>query len=188
MSAESAGVEHSSSAHDPGAEAEQGNNTADRVLLAAASMFRERGYAFTTTRELAARIGLQKATLYHYVRSKEDLLFKICVECVGSGIQALSDAIAVTPEEDRLKAMIKAHIMVSLRDRDMHATMLVELRALSPDRRATVVGLRDQYEALFRSAINDGQKCGRLRTDITAQYLTLSLLNLLRIRPTGVVS
>lgn len=38
---------------------------------------------------------------------------------------------------------------------------------------------RDAYQAILRDVISEDQKAGRLRDDIGAGYLTLSLLNLL---------
>ena len=51
-----------------------------RILATAAELFRTKGYAQSTTRELAGMIGLKKASLYHYVQSKEDLLYEISIE------------------------------------------------------------------------------------------------------------
>jgi TetR/AcrR family transcriptional regulator, cholesterol catabolism regulator len=53
--------------------------TAERVLSEAARLFREQGYAAATTRELARRLGINKASLYYHVAKKEDLLYQICM-------------------------------------------------------------------------------------------------------------
>ncbi|MDP1534877.1 MAG: helix-turn-helix domain-containing protein, partial [Rubrivivax sp.] len=49
----------------------------EQVLAAAAALFAERGYTAATMNELAAACGVSKATLYHYVRDKHDLLAQI---------------------------------------------------------------------------------------------------------------
>jgi AcrR family transcriptional regulator len=154
-------------------------STGDRLLVLAAELFRERGYGATTTRELSSRLGVKKASLYHHISSKEDLLFEISVESlrrIGTAVRAACEA---APEDGRLSALIDAHLMVALADRDMHTTMLVEMRALSAGRKAEVLAKRDDYERYVEAVIEESQGAGRVRGDISPKYLTLALLNLL---------
>src|ERR1700736_4491663 len=44
--------------------------TSDRLLSAAASLFRQKGYSASTTREIAALLGINKASLYHHIKGK----------------------------------------------------------------------------------------------------------------------
>jgi AcrR family transcriptional regulator len=178
MMTEMTGMTGSAGAADA-AQENAGESTADRLLRLAAALFRQKGYAASTTRELAGQLGIQKASLYHHIRGKEDLLFAISVESLEHIIAAVSAAGAAAEPGDRLRAMIAAHMQTALADQDMHTTMLIELRSLSPERQDQVRVRRDQYQKLLRDAIAADQAEGRLRTDIEAGYLTLSLLNLL---------
>lgn len=161
---------------DPGAGDEK---TADLLLTLAAALFREKGYAATSTRELASRLGIQKASLYHHIRGKEDLLFAISVQSLERITEAVSAARDAAAPDQRLNSMITAHLETALRDQDMHTTMLIELRSLSAERQEKVRERRDTYQEIVRSVIREDQAEGRMRTDIPAGYLTLSLLNLL---------
>lgn len=157
-----------------------GATTAKELRDEAGRLFWEKGFAATTTRELAQSLGMQKASLYYHINSKEDLLYDICVESLGN----IHDAViqALTDESDplaRLRAMIQAHVVSMLEDREKHATMLTELKALSPTRRDEVVRLRDEYESLVRGVISDGQDAGVLWRGASAKELELALLNLL---------
>src|SRR6202034_2468589 len=100
-----------------------------------------------------------------------------------ASLSEIAAAVTAAAEEaadvDRMEAMIRAHVNAALRDRDMHTTMLTELRALTPDRRAEVLQRRDAYEAMFAAQIVVEQRAGRFRADIDARLITLSLLNLL---------
>jgi len=154
-------------------------STSERLTTTAASLFRRKGYAQATTRELADALGIRKASLYYHISNKEDLLFEISMHSLGHIAEAVGTAAAGASPEDRLRVLIQAHVVTSLSERDMHTVMLTELRALSPERRQEVVAARDEYEALLRGVIADDQKAGRLRTDIDAKLLTLSLLNVL---------
>jgi Tetracyclin repressor-like, C-terminal domain len=90
---------------------------------------------------------------------------------------AAADSLA--EPDKRLEAMISAHVEASLQDRDIHMTMLVELRALPRERRDEVVRRRNRHESLLRGAVEEGRAAGRIRSDIEAKYLTLTPLDLL---------
>jgi len=156
-----------------------GGSTADRLLVLAAELFREVGYGATTTRELSRRLGLQKASLYHHIDSKEDLLFDISIESLRRITAAVTAACEAAPPAARLEILIDTHLMTVLPDRDMHTTMLIEMRSLSAGRQAEVLAKRDAYEQYVESVIHEDQRAGRLRDDIATRYLTLALLNLL---------
>lgn len=158
---------------------EPDTKTRERLLPAAAALFREKGYAASTTRELAELLGIRRASLYHHIHSKEDLLVAISVESLDHITLAVNGAARNSPPRTRLQAMIRAHIDTALRDQDMHTTMLIELRALSPERRADVLARRDNYQQLVRSLIIEQQQLGTIRDDIDSKLLTLALLNLL---------
>ena len=49
----------------------------EQILSAAAALFANRGYTAATMNDVAAACGVSKATLYHYVRDKHDLLAQI---------------------------------------------------------------------------------------------------------------
>ncbi|MHB8393796.1 MAG: TetR family transcriptional regulator [Candidatus Dormibacteria bacterium] len=166
----------------------------DTLMAVAAGLFRRKGYAATTTREIAELVGLEKGSLYHYIQGKEDLLYHLCVESL-SNIQTQVAACVMRGGEakGRLKELIAIHVRVMLEEGDKHAVMLVELRSLRGQNLAHVITLRDEYEALIRGLIGECQTAGLLRTDISAGMLTLALLNLLNwsifwYDPTGPLS
>jgi AcrR family transcriptional regulator len=155
--------------------------TSAKVLLAAAQLFREHGYAASTTRELAARLGIKKASLYYHISSKEDLLHGICLESLRRVHRAVEGAVAAAQDDPRasVEALVRAHLNSMLTDLDMHATMLVELKSLTGQRYEDVRQARDGYEALVAGTVGRAQRAGALRRDVTARHLTLGLLNLL---------
>jgi AcrR family transcriptional regulator len=154
--------------------------TGERLFDIAAALFCERGYAATTTREIAAAAGIQQASLYYHVTGKEDLLHQICVSSleqlsadVQSAVSAVSDPL------QRIEVLAGTHLRTILRHQIRHVTMLNELRALSGPHRAAVMALRKKYAGLVRSVIEDAQAAGAVRVDIPARYLYLALLNIL---------
>ena len=156
------------------------NATVERLLTSAAALFAAKGYAGTSTREVAALTGVRKASLYYHIEGKEDLLYNICkssLERIRSDVEtALRD---LHDPLEKTRTMICAHVESMLRDQSEHATTLAEMHALSPDRLAQVVALRDKHENLIRSVLEDAQRAGALRADIDVKYLCLALLGLI---------
>jgi TetR/AcrR family transcriptional regulator, cholesterol catabolism regulator len=165
--------------------------TQERVLQAAARLFRTKGYAATTTREIAAELGIQKASLYYHITSKEDLLYRMCVASMREhldGIQAIIDG----PGDisSRLRATVVGQMSRLHSHSDSNAVALLEMRSLDPKRRSAVVEMRDEYEVLFRGLVEEAQAAGVLRSDIEAKYLALLLLSVINwsilwFRPNG---
>lgn len=155
------------------------STTNERLLSTAAKLFWEKGFAGTSTRELSERLGIQKASLYYHIRSKEDLLYQISIQSLDNIQQAVMEASANAKTGDILRDVVRAHMQTALTDRDMQATMLTEMRTLSDERRMDVLSKRDMYERTIHETIKAEQSAGRLRRDLDSQYLTLSLLNLL---------
>jgi len=160
--------------------AERFDSTSARLHAAAAGLFWNKGYAATTTREPASLLGLQKASLYHHMESKEELLYSLCVESLGNIRSAVEEAVGEAGDPlERVRALIRAHVVSMLVDKEKHATMLTELRSLSEERRREVIRLRDEYERIVRSVLAEGQRAGVLRGDLPAKHLALCLLDLM---------
>ena len=156
------------------------SGTLGKFVRTAAELFSRQGYGSTSTRSLSAFIGMEKATLYYHVRSKEDLLYLI----TKSSVEALQEEVANAVEGipcplEHLAVLIRAHCMSLLRDQTQHATALAEVRALSPERLGEIVGVRRAYQAGIRRVIEAGQKNGSIRADVESRYLASMLRGLL---------
>jgi AcrR family transcriptional regulator len=58
------------------------SNAAEEILAAARSLFRERGYAATSTRQIAKRAGLRQPSLFHHFASKEAIIAEVALRAV----------------------------------------------------------------------------------------------------------
>jgi TetR/AcrR family transcriptional regulator, cholesterol catabolism regulator len=159
---------------------DQSLSTSERLLIGSAELFREKGYAGTTTRALSALAGIQNGSLYHHVGGKEDLLYRLCIGSLDD-VFAVFSAIAAQEADPlgRLERLARGYVEQALTDRDRHATMLSEIRFLSPARRAEVVARRDANVSIVEVTVRQAQEARQVRSDIDAKYLTLALFNLL---------
>jgi AcrR family transcriptional regulator len=154
--------------------------TTERLFDSAADLFWDKGFAATTTREIASAVGIQQASLYHHMASKEELVYKICLSSLGQFLAAAPAAVGVISDPlDRIRLLIREHLATLLRHQRRNVTLLTELRSLSAPHRSEVVALRDQYEHFVRSTIENAQSAGVIRNDIPAKYLSLALMSML---------
>jgi AcrR family transcriptional regulator len=134
-------------------------------LVAAATMlFRRRGFHATSMQDLAEAMGMNRGSLYHYIASKDDLLWTILVGAFDRLDQRVAPKLeADAPPRERLADAIHEHLRVAADHADELSLIQIELRSLSPERRREMVGRRDAYEARWRRTIEDGIASGDLR-------------------------
>src|SRR4029077_5756406 len=155
-------------------------STTERLFDTAATLFWKKGYAATTTREIAAAVGIRQASLYHHFANKEDLLYQISVSALKQFLTEVESAVnTVAQPLERIRVLIHAHLDTLLKYQERNVTMMTELRALTPRHRNEVVALRESYAHFARSRLEDAQDAGAIRYDISARYLSLALLNML---------
>lgn len=155
-------------------------NRRGELLRAAARLFREKGYAATTIRDIAGAVGMRSGSPFYHFKTKHDMLRAVVLE----GIAAIHDVVAAAAagEQDpraRFEAMVRAHVSLMLGDgRDIAAALLHELRHLEPVEQAEVVALRDNYEAMWRAVLKDLKREGLVADDSPlARFFLLGAMN-----------
>ena len=147
----------------------------------ASELFHTNGYAATSIRDIARVLDIQGASLYAHVASKEDLLWAIIDRAATAFERAIELAVADTPgadPEERLAALVEAHVEAVTADPERSSVFVTEWRHLSEPRRATIATRRDTYETSFRETIRDGVAVGAFRaTDpaIAATFILTAL-------------
>lgn len=130
------------------------------ILRAAAHVFRERGFAATGMREIAAAADLSAPNLYYYFASKQDLLYYCQDHSLDRMLEESAAAIArATPAKETLRRIIHAHLACMLDEIDGAAAHL-EVDALPEPLRSRIVRKRDRYEQGVRAVIARGMRSG----------------------------
>lgn len=138
--------------------------TARRVRQAAIELFATRGFHGTGIRDLAEAAGLSSATLYHYMGTKEDLLVSIMRTSLERLVTAAKQVTSDVPDPlDRVSRLVALHVLTHASQQLETRVVDGEIRALSDARRSEIIALRDEYEAFWQSAIDDGCSRGSLR-------------------------
>ena len=128
----------------------------EAVLLAAAQLFNEKGYAASTLDEVAERLKVSKPTVYYYVDSKDRILF----ECVRTGLDMLKEAIREVDRAggraiDKLVAAMRKYVEIVTMDFGMCVIRVGE-DPLPPERRRELRAMKAALDREFRELIRQG--------------------------------
>jgi hypothetical protein len=125
----------------------------EEVLRAAARLFFDRGYAATSTADIARALGLQRGSVYYYLSTKEDLLYELVRDRYASGT-ALLERLRNDPRDapTKLRRLIEEHVAEIAENLVPSALALNESRSLSADRRRTIAAGRGGLSGWRRGA------------------------------------
>lgn len=147
----------------------------------AAILFGRSGYDASSLNDLAAGVGISKAGLYHYFKTKQDVYDAIIIEALQGLFDHVSEAVErVAEPQAKVQAFMGAHAEFFERNYWAFRCMLVSFSGMSaPVPRHDAVVLRERYEHLLRAIIADGVRQGDFRDvdPASAGRAALSMLN-----------
>ena len=135
------------------------DSTSKRIMRSALKLFARKGYGAVGIREIALDAGVSTAALYHYMRTKEDLLVALMSDRLRRITAAVGTALEDLAEPERqLVAAVRVHIISH--GRFPEGVVDEEVRSLSPQTRPGIVALRDEYEAIWDGVLEAGVESG----------------------------
>ena len=151
----------------------------DDIIKAAADVLRENGHDATTMKEIAARVNLTAASLYHHFRNKDFLLLAVLERGLALTIERLEPIVKSDKSAcDKLSEMINSHIVSITNNPAVGAAMVFEIKSLMNadtaeqgngdrdefiQRRNQFFKQRDYFESLFRETVLEGIAQGEFR-------------------------
>lgn len=152
-------------------------NRKDQIHRVAQNLFRQRGFSATSMRDLAKAVGIEPASLYSHIASKDQLLQDICFQMAQEFFEALDQSqIPGVKADEQLRMAIDGHIRIILDNLDASAVFFHEWRHLKEPALTEFKELRKQYEERFRSIVREGQEQGVLR-NIDEEFITFTLFS-----------
>ncbi|QXF84290.1 TetR/AcrR family transcriptional regulator (plasmid) [Rhodococcus pyridinivorans] len=161
----------------------------DRVLQAAAELFAKSGYHGTGVAEIGEVTGLGRGALYHYIGSKETILYEISSRQLAQ-MNKVADELALTEAdpEKRLRGLARALMRNIAEHRAEWTVFFREYHALTDERRDRIIAERERYESHWRNALEQGIRDGQFRSLprlIVKGLLGMFNYSYLWITPTG---
>ncbi|HWF52815.1 MAG TPA: TetR/AcrR family transcriptional regulator [Solirubrobacteraceae bacterium] len=144
------------------------------MLNAAAKVFSERGYSDASVQDVADELGILKGSLYHYIRTKEDLLFWLLEE-VHRDVEEILDEIAEVEGLDpleRLDLYVRRQVLYNLENLQRISIYYEDLDRLSEPRRKHIRDRRAEHDRFITSLISDAQKQGLAHADLDPRLLS----------------
>src|ERR1700742_3133048 len=88
------------------------------IIATAAQIFRKNGYANTSVQDVADAVGILKGSLYYYIDSKEDLLYRVLLEVHEDAHLWLTEIaeMAGATALEKISAYVRRHIEYNVRN------------------------------------------------------------------------
>lgn len=127
------------------------------IVAAAAHLFKQKGYAASSVRDIATALHIEAASLYHHIKNKEEILEIICFGMADKFLNAIAEVNDIYfNAEEKLRKAILHHVEIITEDVDKSAVFLREWRSLPAQSLQDFLVLRNQYENEFTRIVENG--------------------------------
>jgi AcrR family transcriptional regulator len=142
----------------------------DEVAAAAVKVFREHGYADASVQDVADELGILKGSLYHYIETKEDLLYRVLMELHEQVEEIL---VRVAAEEglaplERLGLYVREQVEFNVQNLARVSIYYDDVDRLGEKRRKEIFEQRKVHERFVAGLIEEAQKNGEASSDLDA--------------------
>jgi AcrR family transcriptional regulator len=133
----------------------------EQILEVAAQIIRQKGFHATSMQDIADAVSLQKASLYHHVASKQEILLELLDQALDLITESVTQVIRqdISPQEKICQAC-RVYLSALANRSDVVSVLLLEHRSLEPKYRARHIPRRDRFEVLWREMIQEGIDAG----------------------------
>ena len=147
------------------------------ILKKAAQMFREKGFAATSMRDLAETVGIEAASLYNHIRSKNEMLETICFD-VANRFTMFMDELDANNQGSikKIETLLRFHIKQMIESFEEVIVCDREWKHLDEPYLSNFHNQRRNYRKRFALIIEDGIKNGEIKK-VEAPTVVLIMLH-----------
>ncbi|MEM7552364.1 MAG: TetR/AcrR family transcriptional regulator [Bacteroidota bacterium] len=151
-----------------------------QIELKATELFWQKGYTASSMRDLANLLGIEAASIYSHIKSKEEILQTVCFRMANEFFDAIDEIKknSYDTEEENLKKSILAHLSVITKDKKASSVFFNEWRHLSEPHLTRFTNMRKTYEQWFNSILERGVKNGEFKL-MNTKLSVMSILSAL---------
>ncbi len=152
----------------------------DRILVNAAELFRKKGFAAASVRELADTLGIEAPSLYNHIGSKAELLQEICFAVAKDYTLHMDDLLASKKNAtERIAEIIRFHVRKLSTDFDKVFVSEHEWKRLPQKFLEEFLAERKRYETNMINIVKDGIS-KKLFKNLLPSIAVLSILSAVR--------
>jgi TetR/AcrR family transcriptional regulator, fatty acid metabolism regulator protein len=146
-----------------------------QILDAAVRVFARQGFHATRVSDIADEAGVAYGLVYHYFRSKDEVLNELFVERWSLLLTAIEEADRAGGSHRARLAAVAGFIIESYRhDPELMKVIIVEVtRAANSFGRTHLPEIRRAYESIAK-IVADGQEAGEFRRDVTPLFASMT--------------
>lgn len=147
------------------------------ILQKAAAMFREKGFAATSMRDLAETVGIEAASLYNHIRSKNEILEAICFD-VANRFYSNIEVVEVSQQSaiNKVETLLRFHIGQMIESYEEVYVSDREWKHLEEPYLSNFHNQRRTYRKKFAAIIEDGIRKDEIK-NIDAPTAVLIILH-----------
>lgn len=150
------------------------------ILRTAARIFAEKSYHSTSMRDISRETNVSLAGLYHYCRSKEELLFLIQDNCFGRVLERLEKQLEeIEDPVARLSTFIENHLSFFAANMAEMKVLSHEAESLRGDLHAHVSTRKDNYTKLARRILQEVQDASESKQPVDLTVATYALFGMM---------
>ncbi len=133
---------------------------AEEILAVARRLFREKGFAGTSTREIADAAGLRQPSLFHYFKNKKEIFRAVVTDTVEPVITFIrTEAERDDPADVALYRLVR-HDTYHLCTNENVLGSPFQFPELTEESHPEFWGMRDQITDAYRHHLREGEKHG----------------------------
>ncbi len=150
------------------------------IVSEAAKLFKEKGFGGASMRDLAEKVGMEAASIYHHIRSKEELLEEICFGLAKTYETQLSE---IEQQKigypEKIEALIAFHVQLIIEDVNAVSVLNNDWKYLSSEKMIDFKTMRKDYEKRFAALISKGIEAGVFK-NVNVSIALFTILSSLR--------
>lgn len=150
------------------------------ILDEAAKLFKLKGFGGTSMRDLAGEVGMEAASMYNHIKSKDEILEHLCFHVSNTYIAQLAEVERMPGSNgDKLKELLRRHINLMLEDGAAVSVANNDWKYLTDSKLQQFKDARKQYEKGFAALIENGIAAGEFRP-VNASVALFTILSAVR--------
>ena len=139
-------------------------NRRAEIIEIAAKLFKIKGFTATTMRDIAEQVGMEAASMYNHIKSKDEILQAICFKISNEYISQLNTIEnQIKSPVEKIKELIRLHVRIIITDINSISVANNEWKHLSDDALTAFKEARRDYEQRFAKIIEAGIAVGELQ-------------------------
>lgn len=149
----------------------------DEIVETATKVFRRDGYDAGSLDDVAEELELRRASLYHYVRSKAELLYLVFDRAISTALERLEELAHIEDPQERVSALVRHQVLLITEQPEMFAVFFDNRPRLDEAYEANIRGKERRYVRIFAEAVQAAAETGAI-PDLDSRYGAQALLGM----------